>query len=274
MPGTPAARAASRPYTPGLGLWVCTMSGRRRRNSRVSSNRAARSCPGDTERVAWRSGTCSIPHSVSCETNGPGADTPITSIPSAAKTRSCGPSKRARLMSAVVRWINRRPPRSVIGGHRRRHGRSPRSAAGRGHVEHGAPQLGRRPSSARRSGHPTDRTRASNQEAGITGGYDRSVDSVGDDLGTPPTDVATMAAPTLVASRLTGKPSCGRPVRRGRQQSEDVARRSVDQNCSDLPSRLAPAFPELVLQWNASHGGEPEGEAAVGGQTGHFQKTS
>ena len=46
------------PYQPGLGLWVCTMSGRRRRRSRYSSAAASRSWPGAIDRVAWVSGTC------------------------------------------------------------------------------------------------------------------------------------------------------------------------------------------------------------------------
>ena len=100
MPGTPAARAASRPYRPGLGLWVWTMSGRSRRNSRFELDQgqqvvARRHRAGG---VAQRHVVDSPP--LSCATKGPGADTPMTSMPAAAKARSCGPSRSARLMSA------------------------------------------------------------------------------------------------------------------------------------------------------------------------------
>src|SRR5262249_11846946 len=72
-------RPASRPYTPGFGLCVCTIVGCSCRNRRINSNIAAASRCGAIERVECASGTCWMPLASSVATNGPGADTPITS---------------------------------------------------------------------------------------------------------------------------------------------------------------------------------------------------
>ena len=66
--GTPTLRAATRPYQPGFGLWVCTMSGRSERSTRRSSTNAATSRCGAIDRVAWRSGTWRMPAASSSPT--------------------------------------------------------------------------------------------------------------------------------------------------------------------------------------------------------------
>ena len=64
---------------PGLGLWVWTMSGRRSRNTRRSSDNARTSVVSDQPRVAWSRLTWPMPLASSFSTYGPGADAPSTS---------------------------------------------------------------------------------------------------------------------------------------------------------------------------------------------------
>ncbi len=77
--GTFASRAPIRPYTPGLGLWVWTMSGCSRRKWSVASRNAAQSPRRSMARVERSSATWRIPAASSSGTNGPGADMPMTS---------------------------------------------------------------------------------------------------------------------------------------------------------------------------------------------------
>ncbi len=63
---------------PGFGVWVWTMAGRIRRNSRTSSTSARASSTGAMARVACASGTCSMPRRASASTYGPGAEAPTT----------------------------------------------------------------------------------------------------------------------------------------------------------------------------------------------------
>ena len=77
--GVRVSRAAIRPRMPGLGLWVCTMSGRSERSNRTSWPNARRSWSGLFERVKAGTSTCSMPIAVRLGTWGPAADMPITS---------------------------------------------------------------------------------------------------------------------------------------------------------------------------------------------------
>ncbi len=77
--GTPASRATGRPNHPGLGLWVCTMSGRSRRRIWYSSAAERASSTGAMARVACGQGTWTTPRAASPAANGPGAETPMTS---------------------------------------------------------------------------------------------------------------------------------------------------------------------------------------------------
>ena len=76
--GTRAARAATRPSTPGLGLWVWTRSKRSRRSRATSSARALTSATGFQARVALRQGTNRIPSASRATPFGPGALMPVT----------------------------------------------------------------------------------------------------------------------------------------------------------------------------------------------------
>ena len=77
--GTRASRAATRPITPGLGLWVWSRSKRSRRSSRTSSAKARRSAPRFQLRVALRQARCRTPAASMAAVLGPGALMPVTS---------------------------------------------------------------------------------------------------------------------------------------------------------------------------------------------------
>ncbi len=100
--GTPARRPTTRPYTPGLGLCVCSTVGRSRRKIRHSSVAARTSAHGFQSRVDAASVTCRTPCRSIAVTNGPGALIPIASPPAATTASSWAPRSSARLMSTVV----------------------------------------------------------------------------------------------------------------------------------------------------------------------------
>ena len=77
--GVRVSRAAIRPRMPGLGLWVCTMSGRSVCSKRTSWPKARRSWSGLFDRVNAATSTCSMPIAVRLGTCGPAADMPMTS---------------------------------------------------------------------------------------------------------------------------------------------------------------------------------------------------
>ena len=104
--GTPAARPAGRPYQPGFGLWVCTMSGRRSRSSlKLAAPRPGRA-PGPS--TAWRGpagrGGCRPLRAGDVRPRRRHADDLVAGSPNAS---SCGPSSQASDMSVVVRWTRR-----------------------------------------------------------------------------------------------------------------------------------------------------------------------